>query len=97
MCYPDKEIAFLLRCFYDDDSLLRGQVYSHALNCHLYHVYLTLSFVPVSVEFLTPLLYTYQRVWRKSYCTLFFARLMSCPIIKGRICGSITNASHCCK
>src|SRR5579885_3319227 len=35
--YPDEQITLLLRCFQDDHPLLRGQVYSHALNCHLYH------------------------------------------------------------
>src|SRR5690348_7759270 len=37
MRYPDKEVALLLRSFQDDHSLLRSQVYSHALNRHLYH------------------------------------------------------------
>src|SRR5579875_439430 len=43
--YPDKEIAFLLYSFQDDHSLLRSQIDSHAFNCHLNHVVLTLSFM----------------------------------------------------
>src|SRR5258708_38807029 len=35
--YPDEKVAFLLRSFQDDHSLLRCQIDTHAINCHLYH------------------------------------------------------------
>src|SRR5712691_13104976 len=60
MRYPDKQITILFCCFQDDHTSLRSQVYSHAFNCHLYHRILTLSFVLMSITYLTPLLYTYR-------------------------------------
>src|SRR5438874_9548442 len=42
MRYPDKQIALLLGCFQDDDSLRRLQIYAHAFNCHLNHVFVSL-------------------------------------------------------
>src|SRR5712692_10882797 len=38
VCYPDKQVSFLLGSLQDDHSLLRSQVNSHAFNCHLNHV-----------------------------------------------------------